>query len=323
MRDPLRQPSSSRWLRRLAGVLLFASFAPGEPAAAPAAGATFRDCPACPEMVVVPAGRFLMGSPPQEQGRRSREGPQRTVLIDSAFAVGKYEVTRAEFAAFLHEVPPDERRQACMAWDTAAANFRRNAGARDAHTPGYLQRDDHPVVCVSWNEAQAYAQWLSRKTGQRYRLLSEAEWEYAARAGSTTSRPWGDDPAQSCRHANLADETFAREIARLGRQGSPGWHACRDGHAYTAPVGRLAANRFGLHDMIGNAWEWVEDCWNESHAGAPAGSGPRRGDCARRVYRGGAWRSYPSFGRSAERSETGAGERHALIGLRVARALEQ
>ena len=285
-------------------------------------GQTFRDCPDCPDMVIVPAGRFTMGSPPREPERGNHEGPQRAVAVNGAFAIGRHEVTRAQFAAFSRETPAGGQGPGCVVWIAAAADFKRNETLRDGRAPGYPQGDDHPAVCVSWDEARAYAEWLSRKTGKRYRLLSEAEWEYAARAGTLTSRPWGDDPANACRQANLADETFVHDVRR-SQKWYEGWHACRDGYAYTAPVGRLEPNAFGLHDMIGNAWEWVEDCWNESHAGAPDDSGPRRtGDCARRVYRGGGWRSYPQFGRSAQRSRAEPGLQHALIGFRVARALD-
>jgi len=310
-------------LRQPAGASLYLGFAVLAPAAQPpAAPESFRECEECPEMVVVPAGSFLMGSPAGERDRTRYEGPQRAVRVEVPFAAGKYEITRAQFAAFSRAVPVT-RGGGCLVYDAAKADFRLDEAA-DWRRPGFPQGDDHPVVCVGWAEAQAYVDWLSKRSGQRYRLLSEAEWEYGARAGAFTARPWGDEPALSCGHANVADETFVKEVSRgPGRSWYPGWHACRDGHGFTAPVGRYLANRFGLHDMIGNVWEWVEDCWNESHAGAPAGTGSRHtGDCAQRVYRGGAWRSYPGFGRSAQRSRGSVGVRHALIGFRVARTLQ-
>lgn len=290
------------------------------PLLAASANDSFRDCTACPEMVIVPAGSFVMGSPAGERERAPGEGPQRTVRIDAAFAAGKYEVTRAQFAAFAGAVPPWSRSAGCIVFDAAKANFRRDDSAHDWNRPGYPQAGDHPVVCVQWDEAKAYTAWLSRRTGKRYRLLSEAEWEYAARAGSDSPWPWGEDRDRSCAYANLADETFVRSVARgPGRSWYPGWHACRDGFAFTAPVGRFKANRFGLHDMIGNAFEWVEDCWNDSYADAPARAEPRlTGDCALRAYRGGAWRTYS--GRSAQRGN--GRQPHALIGFRVARTLD-
>ena len=319
----MRRGSGRSLLAGLAVVLWSGCAAP--PAAAQsAAGDTFRDCDACPEMVVLPAGRFHMGSPPSERSRTRHEGPRRAIRIDAPFSAGKYQVTRAQFAAFARAAPAPATGAGCVVFDPDSGTLRRDEAARDWRRPGYAQQDDHPVVCVAWVEARAYVEWLSRETGRRYRLLSETEWEYAARAGSNTSRPWGDVPAQSCRHANLADESFARDVSRgPGRSWYPGWHACRDGFGFTSPVGRFEANRFGLHDMIGNAWEWVEDCWNDAHGSADAGAAPRlSGDCARRVYRGGAWRSYPEFGRSAQRQHGAAGMRHALIGFRVARSIE-
>lgn len=289
-------------------------------AQAQAPGASFRDCPDCPEMIVVPAGDFTIGSPQSEKDRIDAESPPRRMRIEHPFAVGKFEITRAQFERYRKASPSSAPLGRCMVYDIAIANFREQASPQPWMRPGYTQQDDHPAVCVSWDEAKAYADWLSRHTGQRYRLLSEVQWEYAARAGSTTSRPWGDDPDRSCRQANLADETFAREVPRHGQPWYPGWHRCRDGYAYTAPVGRFDANAFKLHDMLGNAWEWVEDCWNPSlSALPPGGASATTGDCSQRVYRGGAWRSYPTFGRSARRSKMESHHRHALVGFRVAR----
>jgi formylglycine-generating enzyme required for sulfatase activity len=175
---------------------------------------------------------------------------------------------------------------------------------------------------VTWNDAKAYAEWLSRKAGHPYRLLSEAEWEYAARAGTIESRPWGDDPTQVCRNANVWD-LVARKTIRPpdGRRTSDSGE-CDDGYAYTAPVGRYAANRFGLYDMIGNAWEWVEDCWNTSYVGAPAdGSAWTQGDCSARVIRGGGWEQDARVARSAARNRDVAADRNNNLGFRVARAL--
>ena len=187
-------------------------------------------------------------------------------------------------------------------------------------TPGFNQADGHPVVCVSWEDAKAYVKWLSRETGERYRLLSESEWEYVARAGTGTSWYWGDGESGQCTHANGADRALKR------RYGDWKWTvaSCDDGRIHTAPVGSYAANGFGLHDVLGNAWEWVEDCWHESYAGAPkdgrAWTGG--GDCGRRVLRGGSWGFEPWFLRSAYRSRYSAGIRYSLAGFRVARTLD-
>jgi formylglycine-generating enzyme required for sulfatase activity len=285
-------------------------------------GTAFRDCDDCPEMIVVPAGSFTIGAPGNEVDRTEAEGPPRQLRFDHPFAVGRFEITRGQFARFRRETPPSTMPGTCVAYEPAIANFRERAALQPWMRPGFAQQDDHPAVCVSWDEAKAYANWLSKRTGQAYRLLSEAQWEYVARAGSTTSRPWGDDPDQSCRYANLADETFVREVPRNGKRWYPGWHKCRDGYAYTAPVGRFAANAFKVHDMLGNAWEWVEDCWNPGFSAmSPNGAPATTGNCTQRVYRGGAWRSYPSLARSARRSKMDRDHRHALVGFRVAREI--
>ncbi len=250
-------------------------------------GKEFHDCPECPEMVVVPAGSFTMGSPASEKGRDRDEGPQRRVTIAESFAVGKYEVTRGEFGKFV-EATGHAMRNSC--WDN----------------PGFRQTDRDPVVCVNWKDAQAYVRWLSEKTGQRYRLLTEAEWEYAARAGTWSRYHWGDS---------------------IG-QGRANCHDCgsRWGNKQTAPVGSFSANGFGLHDMHGNVWEWVEDCWHGDYAGAPSDGSAwtSGGDCSRRgrrVLRGGSWFNSPGYLRSAIRIKNGAGDRDDDIGFRVARTL--
>jgi formylglycine-generating enzyme required for sulfatase activity len=243
------------------------------------AGESFRDCEQCPEMVVVPAGDCMMGSPATEKGRSDDEGPQRKVSIARPFAAGKYEVTFAE-------------------WDACV-----EAGACK-HKPGDQGwgRGRQPVINVSWEDVQAYVSWLSKKTSKRYRLLSEAEWEYAARAGTTTRYPWGDEPGT--------------ERANFGGSGSQ-WSGKQ-----TAPVGSFEPNAFGLSDMIGNVWEWTQDCWSGNYSGAPNdGSALESGDCGRRVVRGGSWCYVPEYCRSAFRFWLEPGVRVNLMGFRLARTL--
>ncbi|HLX80788.1 MAG TPA: SUMF1/EgtB/PvdO family nonheme iron enzyme [Burkholderiales bacterium] len=293
------------------------------PRAALRPGSVFQDCADCPRMVVIPAGEFTMGSPASEAERGVDEGPQRQVSIAQPFALGRTEVTVAEFRRFADEsgyktdAERDPRAQGCSGFiyaDPAAAT---PGGPTSWRSPGLTQADSHPVLCVSWNDARAYAQWLSKKTGKRYRLPSEAEWEYAARAGSVTARYWGDDPVQACRFANVADQS------RFQTWGFGQKHECTDGHYFTAPAGGYAPNRFGLYDMLGNAWEWTEDCWNASYAGAPAdGSAWLSGDCAQRVSRGGSWSTVPRFARSATRNKNAADSRDNLTGFRLARSVE-
>jgi formylglycine-generating enzyme required for sulfatase activity len=286
----------------------------------PRPGDVVRDCSDCPELVVVPAGSFMMGASPGEEeaenvpsNLRGRSSPQVEVRIGSAFAVGRMEVTRGEFAAFVRETG-HATGSSCWAWD--GSKWAERAGA-NWRSPGFSQDDRHPAVCVSWDDAQAYVRWLSSKTGKSYRLLSEAEWEYAARAGSQTRRPWGDSAEAGCGHANIADASARRQVS-----GITGGAQCDDGHGYTSAAGSYRANGFGLHDMIGNVWEWTADCWNENLSGLPTdGSARTSGDCARRVLRGGSWLNYPRDARSAKRSRDPTADRDVDLGFRVARTL--
>ena len=184
--------------------------------------------------------------------------------------------------------------------------------------PGFSQTDGHPVVCVSWADAQAYVKWLSRETGQGYRLPSEAEWEYVARGGKSTARYWGESESGQCRHANGADRALKRRYSEWEWTVS----SCDDGHVHTAPAGTFSANAYGLRDVLGNVWEWVEDCWNEGYTGAPSNGGAwESGDCTRRVLRGGSWGFNPRFLRSANRFRSPSGFRDSGVGFRVARTL--
>ena len=174
------------------------------------------------------------------------------------------------------------------------------------------------MACVNWNDAQAYVAWLSRETGEEYRLPSESEWEYAARAGTTTARYWGEGESGQCRHANGIDASVK------DRYSGSSWPvaSCRDGHVHTAPVGSFAANGWGLHDVLGNVWEWTEDCWNDRYAGAPTdGSAWEYGDCSQRVLRGSSWSSRPSDLRAADRGKVASGGPVIRLGFRVARTL--
>ena len=256
-------------------------------------GRKFRDCEACPEMVVVPAGAFTMGSSSGESGRYADEGPRHQVKMWYPFAVGVYEVTFEE-------------------WDACV-----DAGGCGGYVPDDKGwgRGKRPVINVSWNDAQAYVQWLSNKTGAEYHLLSESEWEYVARAGTSTARYWGESSSAQCRYANGADETAKRYHSNWPVE------ACDDGHYHTAPVGTYAANAFGLCDVLGNVWEWTQDCWNDNYFNVSGdGSARESGDCSMRVLRGGSWVSGPKFLRSAYRIGETAELRDGGLGFRVARS---
>ncbi|MDZ4251758.1 MAG: SUMF1/EgtB/PvdO family nonheme iron enzyme [Sulfuritalea sp.] len=282
-------------------------------AAVPSPGTMIQDCAECPELVAAPAGEYTMGSGPKERMREPDEEPAHRVRIAASIAVGKFEVTRAQYAAFVKE-SGREHKPGCNS--TRGGFFHKNPKAT-WQDPGFEQKDNEPVVCVSWDDAQAYVQWLSKKAVKPYRLLNEAEWEYVARAGSVGSRHWAEaDNAAVCRYASVADSSY--------KSVSPGapLFPCSDGFAYTSPVGRFPANAFGVHDMLGNAWEWIEDCWNEGYAGAPELAAPRlSGSCTERVFRGGGWNSPPSTLRAAYRDRATKDERHDNLGFRVARSL--
>jgi formylglycine-generating enzyme required for sulfatase activity len=236
----------------------------------------FKECNDCPELVVVPAGSFIMGSPDSEEDHDPSESPQHKVTIAKPFAVGRFAVTFDE-------------------WDACVA---------DGGCNGYKPSDENsgrgrrPVIMVSWPDTKTYLQWLSRKTGKPYRLLSEAEFEYAARAGSKAAFPWGEYKGE----------------------GSANCDACGGSWSTTAPVGSFDPNAFGLYEMVGNVWQWVEDCDHENYNGAPTdGSVWPGGDCSHRIVRGGGWPVDDI--RSASRYGNPIADRNVAGGFRVARAL--
>jgi len=299
-----------RWMLR--ALLIALAIAP--PATAVAAeekvSREFRECPFCPEMVGIPAGKFLMGSPAQEPGRFDAEGPQHWVTV-RAFALGKYDVTNEEFLIFLRETgyqPAPCNPILGLVWQSPGRGL--------AYPPATIEPPRAPAVCLNARDAEAYIAWLNDKVRAReptmragpgpYRLPSEAEWEFAARAGTTTARWWG-------------------EAIGSGKANCNGCSSAWDNRSI-APVGSFGPNPFGLYDVLGNVWQWTADCWNESYAGAPSdGSAALRGDCRKRVLRGGSWSNLPSFIRSATRIGADAGGKDfdysAYAGFRVARNL--
>ena len=297
--------------------------ATGTSSIAPAAEpGPFRDCQSCPDMVVVPAGTFVMGTSAKAVGEAvgPAEATPVTVKIARPFAIGRIEVTRAQFHAFVVDAGV-ETAAGCVTWDETAVRMARSR-SRTFENPGVPKAagDDWPVSCVSWNDAKAYVRWLARKTGKPYRLPSEAEWEYAARGGGKTLRPWGDAAADGCDYANVYDLS-TREVYPFGPDPAP----CRDGFADLAPVGSLKPNDYGLYDMIGNVAEWVEDCYTDSYANRPRDGRAWvwLGGCTRHVVRGGSWLSPPSRARSAQRDQADAMDKADSIGFRVAVDLDQ
>jgi formylglycine-generating enzyme required for sulfatase activity len=278
---------------------------------------SFKECDICPEMVVVPAGSFTMGSPDSEEGRLAGEGPQHVVTIGKPFAVAKFHVTVDQLSAFVTETGYDA---GSKCWTIENDNYEERS-ARSWRNPGYSQNGSHPVVCLDWNDAKAYVAWLARKTGKPYRLLTESEWEYAARArtepGAYPRYSFGNDEKDLCRYGNGLDQTDKNDIA-TNLPVAP----CNDGYTYTSPVASFAANGFGLYDMQGNAWQWTEDCYHASYAGATLdGSAWTFGDCFGRVARGGSWDNYPGFLHPAFRFGFTTDFRSGTLGLRVGRTL--
>jgi formylglycine-generating enzyme required for sulfatase activity len=276
-----------------------------------AAGSLFRDCEDCPEMIVIPPGSFVMGSPVTEFGRFEDEGPQHTVTIAHPFAVSRTPITRAEYERFVRAT----QRSDPMGCASMEAEGWVNTSGLNWNNPGFDQTADHPVVCVSWEDARVYAQWLSERTGRTYRLLSEAEFEYIARAGSTTAFAWGASDQDMCAHANGFDAS--------ARKAHPDWPgaACDDGHVYTAPVRAFPANAFGIYGAVGNVFQWTEDCFVEGgYAGAPGDGSARAVEgCELRVIRGGSWLNSSRGLRAAMRDRDRQGDRYTNVGFRVAR----
>ena len=273
----------------------------------------FQECPECPAMVGIPAGKFVMGSPASEPGRFDAEGPQRIVTV-KAFAMAKTDVSSGEFLAFLRATgyrPKPCNAMLSLGWHSDGRGL--------AYAPQDQEPPRWPAVCLDYADAHAYVDWINAKAraahpeiGSRnpYRLPAEAEWEYAARAGTSTSRWWGDDIGKNNANCNGCGSEYDRKLL--------------------APVDAFKANAFGLYGMLGNAWQWVEDCWHDSYQGAPADGGVwKGGDCKRHVLRGGSWDNVPLFVRSASRSAAPndgddikvVSDYSSLAGFRLARDL--
>lgn len=275
-------------------------------------GQTLSDCTYCPQLTVLRAGSFRLGSPPDEPGRWSDEGPAVTISLRRPIAMSINEITRGQYARFSRET--NRAPGACQPpAGLGDPNAKLDLNWRE---PGFKQTDVHPVICVNWEDAQAYVSWLSHETGKRYRLPTEAEWEYAARGGTAAPRFWRADYSSACGFANVADRAAAQVFKD--------WNAapCDDGQVFTAPVGSYRANSFGLHDMLGNVWEWVGDCWNDAHEPADPHVARTGGDCGRRVIKGGSWISIERLVRIATRGADKPASRTIGTGFRVVRELE-
>lgn len=286
----------------------------------PALGTRFRDCPECPELVALDSGEFDMGCINPECSED--ELPFRAVTVIERFALGRHEVTVAEFRRFAdatgyRTAAEQFPRQGCRTLELAERQRWDFTPERNWRNLEYRVEDAQPVVCVNWFDAQAYVEWLSEATGEAYRLPSEAEWEFAARAGARTIYSFGSDAERLCEYANVADQA---ELPEGFGWGSPA--DCDDGHVFPAPAASFQPNAFGLYDMHGNVWEWVQDCWNGNYQQAPDDASPRTdGDCGQRAIRGGSWATSAALNRAANRGSNPAPEGGAFLGFRVARSL--
>jgi formylglycine-generating enzyme required for sulfatase activity len=273
-----------------------------------------------PEMVVVPVGSFLMGSPDDEDGRRSNEGPQFRVRFDRGFAMAESEITVGDYRRFVeatgHRGAAEQNGNSSV-YDERSGSMRDRGAIDWRHDEtGRLAGDALPVVHVGWTDAAAYARWLAETTGRSYRLPSEAEFEYALRAGSVTRYPWGDDVPDS----PLANVSTAGDRSGSRREWTNAFPGATDGYFGIAPVRSYAANGFGIHDLVGNVSEWVEDCWHSTYSRAPSdGRSWVNPGCGRRVVRGASWASGPDQVRSAYRLSIAPTTTSPRVGFRVAR----
>ena len=306
----------------LATALLFIAGPAAPQAPAPAAAAA-RDCDVCPELATVPPGQFLIGSAPDaaELDVTTGESPAVQLSFARPFQVSRREITVGEFRRFV-EATGAKAVPGCRVWSGGQWIQDPDRSWRD---PGFAAapRDDEPVVCVSWDDARAYAEWLSSESGKRYRLPSEAEWEYVARGGTSYPRYWGERDSredvvlsQACDYANVYD------VSAVEALGLPWPNArCSDGAPALAPAGRYKPNAFGVHDIIGNAREWVMDCYTASYAGRPqdARAWTWQGGCELKGVRGGSFVSRPRDARAPARGAAPASHRQSDLGFRVVR----
>ena len=272
----------------------------------------FADCDTCPMLVPIPTGSITIGSPIAELHRRDFEGPAYEFTLVQALAFGEAEVTVGQYRSFVDQTGLDID-PGCRTVESGWEVDPRLSWVN----PGFTQSEDHPVTCVSWQDAQRYTQWLSQISGADYRLPTEAEWEYSARAGVASAQGW---PAETdaCRYANLADASLVERYPDFTV------FRCDDGYAYTAPIKRNRANQFGLFDTQGNVFEWTEDCWFPNYLGADPNGQPRSSaNCTARVLRGGSYHSAPSEQRLAYRNRFEPDYRANTFGFRVVRTQDR
>jgi len=281
------------WLVVASALIVFVS-----PSSAQNVLLSFQDCDDCPELVALPGGTFIMGSPIEDIGRHESEPLPHEVSV-AAFAITTTEISVGAFARFAQATDYQTGGPCWTFTDDVGWSWRQDAHWQD---PLFRQTADHPVACVSWNDAVAYAAWLSEETGENYRLPTESEWEYAARAGTTGPRYWQGPREAVCAHANINDISGKNRIWKVAEP-------CDDGWLYAAAVGFFAPNPFGLHDMQGNVWEWVQDCYDDDASNT----------CTTHILRGGAWTETPGAIRITIREWRDPDEHYAWAGFRLVR----
>ncbi len=262
-------------------------------------------------MRALPIGTFEQGAGPMDGEATAYERPRHAVTIAAPLAMSVNEITVGEYKEFVEAT--HRKADGCEVYANDRWQFMPSA---NWNSPGFTQSPMHPVTCVSFADASAYAQWMSVRSGHAYRLPSASEWEFAARSGSSEPAPWGRDSRMACTFANVADQN--------GSLLYPGWQTfdCSDGYVATAPVGSFRANAFGLNDMLGNVFEWVRDCWADDYSHAQAnGTAAVQADCRVREARGGSWFTQPEYVRASYRNRFDAGLRSSALGFRLVREM--
>jgi formylglycine-generating enzyme required for sulfatase activity len=291
-----------------------------KPTAAVKADKTIRDCDECPELVAIAPGEFMMGTPPGEADARhaSIQIPVHKAKVSKSFAIGRTEVTIAQYRAFIEATGYDEYDRGCQylqngGWIVGPKISWKNTG--------FEVTDDHPAGCIAIEDARAYVAWLKQKTGKPYRLPSETEWEYAARAGTQTPAFWKGEWSDACKYQNGGDERLTKAVD--GKMPIKDITPCDDGFAYSSPVARFQPNPWGLYDVSGNVAEWMDDCFTSDVNKVPTdGSAYQQPKCAAGLQKGGSWAGNPSLLRSASRLRFMPGRRGIAFGIRVARDIQ-
>lgn len=311
------------------GLLALRSFQSGPTVAPVHTASSGPECLICIDTVLIPAGQFMMGIPDNEDERENvieKAGkPRHPVNIPKSFYIAKYTITRQQFAYFVTATGPRPP-GSCWVYEKTPMGILewQSREDRDWANPGFAQTDRDPVVCVNVKDVEDYAAWLSKQTDQKFRLPNDAEWEYAARAGTTTARYWGDGQTDFCAHANMADLSLAG-LAGTQATNANDFAQCDDTFPRTAPVGSFPPNPWGLYDMIGNVWQWTADAWHPNYNDAPTDGSAwlQDGAVGRRSVRGGSWSNNPGRSRAGIRNVTDRGLRYSGVGFRLVREIAE